>query len=55
MKLDRRSPVLEKLAELYAASTAGSTGVTTRDFGLPFLKLIEAAKASLAYQSKSVS
>jgi hypothetical protein len=43
MKLDRRSPVLEKLAELYAASTAGISGVTTRDFGLPFLKLIEAA------------
>jgi hypothetical protein len=43
MKLDRRSPVLEKLAELYAASTAGSTGTATRDFGLPFLKLLEAA------------
>lgn len=43
MKLDRRSPVLEKLAELYAESTAGSTGVTTRDFGLPFPKLLEAA------------
>jgi len=43
MKLDRRSPVLEKLAELYAASTAGCTGAATRDFGLPFLKLLEAA------------
>lgn len=43
MRLDRRSPVLEKLAELYAASTAGCTGVTARDFGLPYPKLLEAA------------
>jgi hypothetical protein len=43
MMLDRRSPVLEKLAELYAESVAGTTGSAARDFGVRFLKLLDQA------------
>ena len=32
--MHRRSPILEKLAELYAASTAGETGRAARDFSI---------------------
>lgn len=42
MKLDRRSPVLEKLAELYAASTAGTTG-TGNGYLIRFDKLLAQA------------
>lgn len=38
----RRSPVLEALADLYAASTLGTTG-RGRDFGAPFREVLAAA------------
>jgi hypothetical protein len=41
--LDRPSPVLDRLAQLYAASQTGRTGVASRDFQHDFRKLIEAA------------
>ena len=41
--LDHRSPVLEKLAELYATSTAGTTGIAARDFGEPYPRLLKRA------------
>ena len=43
MKLDRRSPILEKLADLYRESTAGKTGAAGRDFGLPYERLLREA------------
>lgn len=39
----RRSPILEKLAELYAASQLGQTGVATRSYSMPFLRLLDEA------------
>ena len=42
--LGRRSPVLEKLAELYAESEAGKTGCVARDFGEPLPRLLRRAK-----------
>ena len=41
--LGRVSPILEKLAELYAVSQSGRTGAATRDFQYNYGKLIEAA------------
>jgi len=41
--LDRDSPILEKLAELYVVSQSGRTGAATRDFQYNYGKLIEAA------------
>lgn len=41
--LGRASPILEKLAELYAISLSGRTGAATRDFQCNYGKLLEAA------------
>lgn len=45
-RLDHRSPVLEALADLYAESTAGTTGQVTRDFGEPYPRLLRRARAA---------
>lgn len=45
-RLDHHSPLLETLADLYADSTAGKTGVATRDFGEPYHRLLRRAKAT---------
>ena len=42
--LDRRSPVLEKLAELYASSEAGKTGAPKNGFGIRYENLLKAAR-----------
>ena len=42
--MTRRSPILEKLAELYAASTAGETGRAARDFSIRYETLLAAAE-----------
>lgn len=44
--LNHRSPVLGTLADLYAGSTAGKTGIATRAFGEPFHRLLRRAKAT---------
>lgn len=44
--LTRRSPVLDQLAELYAESRAGATGVVAREFGVSFLRLLERAHST---------
>lgn len=44
VRLDHRSPVLETLADLYAESTAGKTGIAERDFGEPYHRLLKRAK-----------
>lgn len=44
--LNHRFPVLEVLANLYAESTAGRTGIAARDFGAPYQRLLEHAKAT---------
>jgi len=45
-RLDRPSPILEELAELYANSQSGRTGFTSRDFQYDFRKLIEGASCA---------
>lgn len=42
--MTRRSPILEKLAELYAESTAGETGRVARDFSIRYEALLAAAE-----------
>lgn len=44
-RLDHRSSVLETLADLYAESTAGKSGIAARDFGEPYQRLLKRAKA----------
>src|SRR4051812_28528785 len=41
--LHRRSPILEKLAELYAASQLGQTGIGKRAYFSDFIELLERA------------
>lgn len=42
--LGRRSPVLERLASLYAESTAGQTGIVSREFGMRYEQLLALAQ-----------
>ena len=42
--MQRRSPILEELASLYAESTAGETGRAAKPFGRPFLLLLKVAR-----------
>src|SRR5205085_11935134 len=42
--LDRPSPVLEKLAELYAGSESGKTGAPKNGFGIRYENLLKAAR-----------
>ncbi|HEY2341635.1 MAG TPA: Wadjet anti-phage system protein JetD domain-containing protein [Chthoniobacteraceae bacterium] len=42
--MNRRSPILEALADLYAESKAGQTGIAQRDFSVRYLKLLESAQ-----------
>jgi hypothetical protein len=42
--LDRRSPVLEKLAELYAGSEAGKTGSTKKGYCIRYEDLLKASR-----------
>lgn len=44
--LGRRSPILEKLAELYAESTVGLTGIAEREFGIPFPRLLRLGRST---------
>lgn len=44
--LDRHSPVLEKLADLYIESEAGRTGMARHGFSIRYEKLLKAAKCS---------
>ncbi len=42
--MTRRQPILEKLADLYAESTAGTTGQAAQDYGIRFDELLSKAK-----------
>lgn len=44
--MHRRFPILEKLAELYASSTLGKTGISSRDFSIAYRDLLEKAAST---------